>query len=154
MVGIVNTTLYCPSSLRESWPAPLAQRWQSDYPQLFDDHDLRLAVRQPKNHFYEWFTAIHLFHRDGALSVVEKYDFKPHARKRDIAARVLGAQRLDALRSACAECHVQMPDLLVYVTQPSRFGLPRLRVILTVSRRLRFGVTSSSLIACKFPSSL
>ena len=43
-----------------------------------------MTRRQPRNHFSEWFAAIHLFHRDGALSLIEKYLYANHTRKRSL----------------------------------------------------------------------
>jgi len=67
-----ETVFYCSPQVRRLWPSPLAAQWASLYPQLFDRDDVRITQLQPKNHFSEWFAAIHLFHRDGVLSLVEK----------------------------------------------------------------------------------
>jgi hypothetical protein len=78
------TTIYCPRALRELWsppiagkPSPLAEQWRQQYPGLFDKDDLRLNTSQGRFnlHFYEWYAAIHLFQRDGAVSMVEKFAF-------------------------------------------------------------------------------
>jgi len=71
-----------PSATRALWPQPLARRWRSEYPHIFDSDDLRLALAQPRNHFAEWFVAIHLFHRDGAYSLLEKYLYGNHPANR------------------------------------------------------------------------
>src|ERR1700749_1253020 len=72
------TTIFCPPGLRAKWMlegSPLPAIWHDQYPQLFDDEDLRIANGpQRRGHFSEWFTAIHLLHRDGSISFIEKYD--------------------------------------------------------------------------------
>ena len=115
-----ETVIYFSPGLRRLWPSPLAAQWASQYPELFDLDDLRITQRQPKNHFSEWLAAIHLFHRDGALSLVEKYVFSNHPRKRALLDELLpGNQRgvLDQIRS---EFGVQPPDLLLYTPDRSR----------------------------------
>ena len=66
--------IYCSQALKNRWPSPTAEEWLTNYPGLFDQDDLRLAINQPANHFCEWFAAIHLFHRDNAISLVEKWN--------------------------------------------------------------------------------
>ncbi len=72
------TTIFCPPGLRELWRqegSALPSFWHQHYPQLFDEDDLRIANGpQRLGHFSEWFAAIHLFHRDGSISFIEKYD--------------------------------------------------------------------------------
>jgi len=80
-VRLAQTTIHCTKAIRELWPDPLARQWLQQYPDVFDGDDLRLTVNQPKNHFCEWFAAIHLFHREGARSLVEKYVFQNHPQK-------------------------------------------------------------------------
>ena len=58
---------------------------ESGVPDVVDQDDLDLIVNQPfRGHsFAEWFAAIHLFVRDGARSVIEKYDtYENHFRSR------------------------------------------------------------------------
>jgi len=69
---VVQTTIYCTAAIKALWPDPLAVQWHQQYPDIFDPDDLRLTQTQPHNHFCEWFAAIHLFHREQALSLVEK----------------------------------------------------------------------------------
>jgi hypothetical protein len=65
-----TTTIFCDKYLRRRWwPLPLAQQWSLQYPGLFDFADLRQAVNQPEKHFYEWYVAIHIFQRDGSISI-------------------------------------------------------------------------------------
>lgn len=37
----------------------IQKKWRREYPHIFDDEDLRLALSQPKYHFGEWLVAIH-----------------------------------------------------------------------------------------------
>src|SRR5215470_9448168 len=89
-------------------PYLLARRWRSEYPNLFDDQDLRLASgRQTLMHFKEWFAAVHLFHSRGALSLVEKYRRgKAHLRKRSTFERLLTPDQRQLLNRICRRCHV------------------------------------------------
>jgi hypothetical protein len=84
------------------------------YPDVFDDDDLRITRKQTRNHFAEWFTAVHLYHRDGALCLVEKYGCSNHPRKAVLLDKILGGKRLQMLDEICADCATQAPDLLVY----------------------------------------
>src|SRR6266516_3384946 len=115
-----KTVIYFTRELRSLWPSPLAAQWASHYPRVFDDDDLRITRLQPKNHFAEWLAAIHLFQRDGALSLVEKYGFSNHSRKQALLEEWLTATQrasLDAIRS---EFRVQPPDLLLFSPDRSR----------------------------------
>ena len=117
----LQTTIHCTQSLRQLWPAPLASWWQQQYPNIFDDDDLRITPDQPSYHFCEWFAAIHLFQRDGAHSLVEKYLFKNHPRKVSQLLASLGQERIDVLSRVCEGLHVQSPDLFVHVPNTSRY---------------------------------
>jgi hypothetical protein len=74
-------------------------------------------------HFAEWNAAIHLFGRDGACSVMEKYDtwenhYLEHRRKRHLdkvalCERVVPEERRAAHHEICARYRVPLPDLLV-----------------------------------------
>jgi VRR-NUC domain len=130
------TIVEAPSELRDLWRqenSPLPARWRKQYPQLFDDDDLRHAQgRQPLGHFCEWVTAIHLYERDGSRSLVEKYDtfsnhFHNHRRKghrRKVAEyeRVVPQDQREALHEICSEFRVQLPDLLVIASDGSSFS--------------------------------
>jgi VRR-NUC domain len=109
-----NSRIFCTPQLRALWPNPLARRWLAAYPQLFDRDDFRLTQTQPKNHFCEWFTAVFLFQRDGALSLVEKYGGTAHSKKGPLFERILTPRQSDMLWMTCADFHCQAPDLLVY----------------------------------------
>lgn len=116
-----ETVIYYSSHLRGLWPSPLAAQWASLYPQLFDDDDLRITRLQPRNHFSEWLTAIHLFHRDGVFSLVEKYAYANHARKRTLVGQMFTDKQRASLDKIRTEFGVQPPDLLVFMPDASRF---------------------------------
>ena len=116
-----ETVIYFSPDLRSLWPSPLAAQWASQYPHLFDQDDLRITRLQPKNHFAEWLAAIHLFHRDGVLSLVEKYMNSAHPRKRDLIEAMLTDSQRAALGEIQAEWGVQLPDLLVFSPDRSSF---------------------------------
>jgi hypothetical protein len=118
---IEETTIHFSKQMRDRWPMPLATEWHEMYPDLFDDDDLRLALAQPKKHFYEWLSAVHLFHRDGALSLVEKYGYGNHGRKVERLVSVLGADGAAFVRAIRPSRQVQPPDLFVYVPGTPRF---------------------------------
>lgn len=111
--------IYYPAGLREYWLRSnrLARIWRTTYPQIFDDDDLRLATRQPHYHFVEWIAAIHLFTATNLYSLMGKYAFKNHARKRRIALGLMGKRKLDLLR----DLQGQPPDLFVYRPATSEF---------------------------------
>lgn len=56
----------------DAWRAgELGVQWHADYPQLFDDDDLRLArSRGWHRHYFEWAAALH-FHVDADLDDLE-----------------------------------------------------------------------------------
>ena len=66
----------------------LPREWNRKYPNIFDEDDLRLALSQPKNHFFEWLGAIVLYQRCGYLSLLEKYQFKNHKHKQTVLAQL------------------------------------------------------------------
>ncbi len=112
------STIWFDQALRDRWPRPLALEWSRQYPRLFDADDFRITRHQPKNHFCEWLTAIHLFHTTGALSLVEKYALgKAHPRKQEILNRLLPPEDIEFL----AGLPNQPPDLLVYTPTFDRY---------------------------------
>lgn len=124
------TIIHCTKALRRLWPTPLASQWRKQYPNIFDDDDLRITRRgrQRKLHFCEWFAAIHLFHRDGAQSLVQKYVYeRAHPTKYAKFLRLLGSERLDVLDAICERLHVQPPDLFVYQPDAPRFGFAEVK---------------------------
>ncbi len=92
----------------------LPREWQGKYPDIFDDDDLRLALSQPNNHFYEWAGAIHFYEKQGYLSLLEKYQFKNHKRKLSILKRLEFDNLQKALEYQRLKKSMQVPDLLVY----------------------------------------
>jgi len=48
-----------------------------------------MARTQWHNHFYEWLAATYLFQREGACSMVEKYDQSSSVRKYERYARIV-----------------------------------------------------------------
>ncbi len=96
------------------WPLPLAQQWSLQYPGLFDFDDLRQAVNQPDKHFHEWYAAIHIFQRDGSVSLVEKCAYESNPVKYERYMNLLSQETRDKLDSILAEWGgVQLPDLMV-----------------------------------------
>ena len=86
----------------------LHAKYYENFADIFDADDLRIAQTQHKggSHFTEWAVAIALYRRHGYLSLVEKYEFKAHARKQEVLARLGVVIERDK--------HCQYPDLLVY----------------------------------------
>jgi hypothetical protein len=115
-----ETVIHCTGAIRDSWPT-IAEQWSAQYPELFDEDDLRLTLTQPRNHFCEWFAAIFIFQRDGALSLVEQYVYGTHAKKIAQLEQLLDRLQRDILTAICARHHVQPPDLLVYMRGTKRF---------------------------------
>jgi len=121
MMRRIQTMIRCTKTIRDLWPDPLVRQWLQQYPDVFDMDDLRLTVKQPKNHFCEWFAAIHLFHREGAHCMVEQHVFQNHPTKVARMATLLSERErrtLDAIRAAYA---VQPPDLFVFVPKTRRY---------------------------------
>ena len=115
------TEIHCSPELRARWPAPLATDWRLSYPHLFDDDDLRLTRRQPRYHFFEWLTAVHLFHRDGVHALLAKYAYTNHPRKGQVLRQLLSESECTFLRDMKPIAHVQPPDLLVYLPNSTRY---------------------------------
>jgi hypothetical protein len=111
----------CPRSLRARWPDPLAGEWLERYPQIFDLDDYRCTRRQAHKHFWEWYAAVHIFEREGACSLVEKYDCANHPVKADRLAGVLSASQIAFVKSIYYDYHTQVPDLFCYVPSSGRF---------------------------------
>lgn len=88
--------------------------WVEQYTNIFDKDDLRLATSQAHlgYHFFEWLAAILIYQETGFLSLVEKYGFANHNRKRVILRELVSPElfRLITNQSKGA----QNPDLLVY----------------------------------------
>src|SRR5690606_14901488 len=71
---MVESSIFASRELRAAWPRQAAI-WARQHPGLFDQDDLRLTRTQPKNHFAEWFAAVHLFQAENLRSLVQKYLF-------------------------------------------------------------------------------
>jgi hypothetical protein len=114
--GVKGTIIYCDVKLRDRWwPEPLAKEWMLQYPGLFDFDDFRQAINQqtPKKHFYEWYAAIHLFQRDGSISLVEKCDSPRNPVKYERYVTLVSQEMRDKLKTILDEWKVQLPDLMV-----------------------------------------
>jgi hypothetical protein len=117
----MSKTAYYSPELRERWPT-FAIEWAHQFPDIFDDRDLEQTSTRPSHHFHEWFAAIHIYHRYGLLSLVEKAQFfGRHPRKKCVVERVMSADTCQHIHDVVRECGVQWPDLLVY--SPHRKGL-------------------------------
>ena len=92
----------------------LARDWAERFPQLFGEAELRLALNQPKYHFYEWLTAIHLFSDHGYLSLIEKYHFKGHPEAYARFQRITSPEIVDLLSGGGPGPRTQGPDLLTF----------------------------------------
>lgn len=95
----------------------LSHDWFEQYPDVFDQDDLRLATGPQcrKNHFFEWLAAVRLFELTGYQSLVEKYDCRNHPRKHAAFRRIVGPTVFaDVMRNPAG-----IPDLLVYAPDRS-----------------------------------
>ena len=108
-----GTTIFYSQSLRDRWPDPLAREWLASYPCIFDEDDRRLTSNQPRRHFFEWLAAIHLFQRDGAISLIEKYGCRNHPRQVLRMAELLSASDQQFVRQLKSTHGVQPPDELL-----------------------------------------
>lgn len=107
---------------RESFiNGPLRKTWFEKYPTLFDELDYSQAIHQPNYHFYEWRAAILLYETTGNLSMLGKYQYPKHKRKREILSRLVDPQVFDLVINSKKLYHVQCPDLLVYTPDLSDY---------------------------------
>lgn len=90
----------------------LWQSWAAQYPMLFDENDIENAAQHASRgyYFHEWLAAILVFHTTGFYSLVDHYQFAPHARKNEIFKRLVGDDVAELARKTSTYC----PDLLVY----------------------------------------
>lgn len=88
----------------------LRKEWAKQYHQLFDKDDITIANNQPDKHFFEWLAAVLIYNSTGYLSLIEKYEFHNHKRKREILKIILNEEQLHILESIKGQC----PDLFVY----------------------------------------
>ncbi len=97
----------------------LARGWAESFPQLFGEAELRLAVNQPRYHFYEWLTAVRLFSDHGYLSLIEKYHFKRHPAAYAQFQQLVPAEIVDLLTWDGSGPRTQGPDLLSFLPNSS-----------------------------------
>lgn len=113
----VLATYISPEPLRRRWrEGSLSTEWAAAYPEVFDKDDLRIANTQAHlgYHYFEWLAAILLFHTQGFLSLVEKYAFRSHARKRRVIERICDPLSVEFILGMGRESKVQCPDLLIF----------------------------------------
>jgi hypothetical protein len=90
----------------------LIQTWYEEYPEIFDESDLKNAVHQPIHHFLEWLSATLMFESSGWCSLIEKYGrFKQKGRKQEV---------IQALRES-GQISARLHDMMQF---PGRFGFP------------------------------
>lgn len=113
----IYQTLYAQESHRALFlDGTLINQWRALYPFLFDEKDRETALNQRQSHrthFYEWFTAIQLFHQSGYYSLVEKYEFSHHPEKDPRLEKLADPKAVEFIRNH-REYSAQCPDLLVY----------------------------------------
>jgi hypothetical protein len=85
---------YRPQQWERFVSGELWRQWTKEYPQIFDEQDIQLAISQagPKMryHFHEWLAAVLIFHTYGYLSLIEQYEFKAaHERKQAVMKLLL-----------------------------------------------------------------
>jgi hypothetical protein len=104
----------------------LLDEWYKLYPQIFDEDDYRITLKQPRGHFFEWLSAILIFQSTGYLSLVEKYQFRNNKRKGDIlkmfvASGQISSELYDLMinRKKYGFGNSQCPDLFVYLPDGS-----------------------------------
>lgn len=104
----------------------LSNEWYKQYPQIFDEDDLRITITQTRGHFFEWLSAIIIYQSTGYLSLVEKYQFKTSTRKSDILKMFVSSGKIT--RELCDLMingkkygfgNSQCPDLFVYLPDGS-----------------------------------
>ncbi len=88
----------------------LVKEWSLKYPQLFDDHDVRIANNQLHYHFFEWLGAVLIYESTGSLSLIEKYETKLHKRKFETFKEVVPTRVFDYVLNN----RTGVPDLFVY----------------------------------------
>ena len=107
-----ETATYDPG-LRERWNSgELPRRWRRAYPGVFDDQDLRVALSQPRYHFFEWLGALH-YHEKGYSVLVGKYFLQRNERRLKKLLQVLN-EGDPSFRSFRTALSALPPDLLIY----------------------------------------
>jgi hypothetical protein len=133
------------SKERDAWRAgELAGQWQTTYPRLFDAQDLQLARNRGwRRHYYEWASALHFYMTRGWYSLVAKYEFSSHDRKRRVAERILKPDVMAILRDREKHGPAQAPDLFVYSPDETDYFFCEVKGpgdSLHVNQRRKFGV--------------
>ncbi len=100
---------------------PLRQQWESNYPQLFDADDIRIAATQARlrAHFFEWLAAVRLYDQHRMLSLLEKYHDPSHTRKHDIFTALAPDSLLRFFEKPRLYGMRQPPDLFVRTADDS-----------------------------------
>lgn len=95
----------------------LRAHWGKQYPELFDDDDLRILhnQRKTKHHFFECLAAVLLFEATGYLSLLEKYETLSHSRKHPLFKKLVPTPVFDYVMAN----RVGSPDLFVYAEDHS-----------------------------------
>ena len=104
---------YMPDLFKEWKEGHLPLKFRKQYPDLFDEDDLRITIKQPQYHFIEWLAAIH-FHKLGYKVLIEQYVYKTHKRKMTVVKNYLGEDGLKFLKHEGTSYKTQPPDLFVY----------------------------------------
>ncbi len=110
---------YSPNLLKEWKCGQLQRKWKKQYPNIFDEDDLRIALSQRKNHFGEWYAALH-YAKMGYRVLIEKYIYYAHPAKIRILKRRWPGL-LERLRHLGQDYKCQPPDLLLYKRERFQF---------------------------------
>jgi hypothetical protein len=109
-----GTILYREEQRERFRSGELVREWADMYKEIFDDDDRRIASKTFKKssyHFFEWLAAVTIYSTTGYLSLVEKYQFSKHRRKKDILKGLFPNKEVIAKMRARRE---QCLDLLCY----------------------------------------
>jgi hypothetical protein len=104
---------YDPASRASFREGTLREQWFKQYPMLFKEADIKLAVAQPQYHFIEWLGAIRIFEDLKYLCLVEKYQFKKHIVPRELFKQIVPANVYELVVSRELG-KGQAPDLFAY----------------------------------------
>jgi len=123
MSAIINNTFFYSKRQRNRFKIrELLNEWYERYPQIFDEDDFRITVKQPNCHFFEWLSAVLIFQSTGYLSLIEKYQFKSNKRKcaalkEFVASGRITTELYDLIvnRKKYGFGNSQCPDLFVYL---------------------------------------
>lgn len=87
-------------------------QWFKDYPNIFHESDQKVAENDGHRGvgFYESLAAILIYNLTGYVSLVDYYQYRPHARKNEIFRQLVGDELADSAYQTKTYC----PDLLVY----------------------------------------